>query len=193
MAIKAVIFDCFGVLVASSEESLFDVFPQHSDKLNVLYREANIGLVDREGFLEAVRDITGMSKGEQVLHHYCNVDDRDVNESAIDWARQIKTSGKFKLGLLSNVGRGWLDNFLETNLVKGLFDAEILSGEVKTMKPEPKIFLLMAKKLNVKPSECIMVDDREENIEGAKIAGMRGIVFGSTKQARSELDKILGE
>lgn len=192
MAIKAVIFDCFGVLVASSEESLFDVFPQHSEKLAKLHRDANIGLVDKKGFLVGIKQITGMSIKEQTLHHYCNVDSRDVNKSALDWASQLKDSGKFKLGLLSNVGRGWLDNFLKINSVKGLFDVEILSGEVRMMKPDPKIFLHMAARLKVKPSECIMIDDREDYIEGALLAGMQGIIFRSTKQAKSELDKILG-
>lgn len=191
MAIKAVIFDCFGVLVAAAEVTLFRAFPQYNDELLRLDMRANLGQIDKSQFLNSVAEVTGVEVKELVKHRYCNVDDRDRYMTVIEWAHQLKSSGRFKLGLLSNVGRGWLDNFLHENAIEGLFDQEILSYEERMAKPDPKIFKLMADRLGLKPDECVMIDDKPENIAGAKLAGMQGIVFTSCQQARSELDKIL--
>lgn len=191
MAIKAIIFDCFGVLVASAEITLHHAFPQYSDELLKLDEQANLGLLDRQQFLDKVSELTGVPESELIghKHHYCNVDDRD--ESAINWAHQIKQTGKYKMGLLSNIGRGWLDKFVVEKSIEGLFDVEVLSYEIGMIKPDPKIFVYIADKLGVQPNECVMIDDRPENIKGAKIAGMQGIVFKSTGQAHVELDAIL--
>lgn len=191
MAIKAIIFDCFGVLVASAEVTLYKAFPQYSKELLILDEQANIGLLSKEQFIDAVSKTIGVSPAELIKHHYCNVEDRDRNDSALDWAHKIKLSGKYKLGLLSNVGRDWLNIFLRDMDKIGLFDESILSFEVSITKPNPKIFEMMAEKLGVKPDECVMIDDRPENIAGAKTTGMQGIIFVSTRQAKSELAKIL--
>lgn len=195
MAIKAVIFDCFGVLVASAEVTLYKAFPQYGDRLEELDKQANLGLIDRQHFLDDVSQLTGQSQADLLghEHHYCNVDDRDRVESAIEWATRIKKSGKYQVAMLSNVGHGWLDNFLAENSIVNLFDTVILSCDVGMIKPDPRIFLLMSQKLGVQPSECVMIDDRAENIAGAKSIGMQGIVFASTAQARAELDIILGQ
>lgn len=191
MAIKAIIFDCFGVLVASAETSLYNAFPEYSAKLLELDNQANIGKYTKNQFLQKVSEITGVSINQLMSNNYCNVNDRDRNESAINFARQIKSEGKYKLGMLSNVGSGWLDKFLTENKIKGLFDTTILSCDVKIMKPDPRIFQLIADKMGFKPDECVMIDDRAENIEGAKSIGMRGIVFKTTAQTRAELAEIL--
>lgn len=191
MAIKAVIFDCFGVLVSASEVTLYRAFPQYRDELTDLDMRSNLGQIDKPQFLADVAEITGVTVKELVKHRYCNVDDRDRHMSVIDWAHQLKLSGQLKLGLLSNVGRGWLDNFLHENVIEGLFDQQILSCEENVVKPNPRIFKLMADRLGVEPNECVMIDDKPDNIAGAKLAGMHGIVFTSCQQAKAELDKML--
>ncbi len=193
MAIKAIIFDCFGVLIDSSETSLFHAFPQFKSQLVILNSQSDIGLLSKEQYINAVSYLTGVSGEELQKHDYCNVDNRDRNDSAIAWAHDIKTAGKYKVGLLSNVGRGWLNSFLKEMGKEDLFDASILSGEVSMVKPDPRIFKLMANRLGVKPDECVMIDDRPGNIAGARQAGMQGVVFASTKQAKAELSNILGE
>lgn len=42
-------------------------------------------------------------------------------------------------------------------------------------------------------SECVFIDDREENVQGAINVGMQGIVFKTYEQASNELKQILAE
>jgi putative hydrolase of the HAD superfamily len=41
--------------------------------------------------------------------------------------------------------------------------------------------------LEAKPEETLFVDDREDNVEGARAAGLSAIVFRGADQLRAEL------
>lgn len=42
-------------------------------------------------------------------------------------------------------------------------------------KPDPKIYLITARKLRVKPENCLVLEDAPHGIEAAKVAGMKAI------------------
>ena len=71
-----------------------------------------------------------------------------------------------------------------------MFDEMILSYDTHLVKPDPKIYLLMADKLGVDPSRCVMIEDAVENITGAKSCGMQGVVFKDVDQLESDLSKL---
>lgn len=56
-----------------------------------------------------------------------------------------------------------------------LFDDIIASGEVGLIKPNPDIYEHVLKKHNLKPEECVFMDDLIENIEGARALGINAI------------------
>lgn len=55
------------------------------------------------------------------------------------------------------------------------------SCELGLAKPDPAIFLMVARQLGTDPDRCLMVDDLAENVVGARRAGMRGLRFRGTK------------
>ncbi len=177
--------------MAAAETKLFDAFPDHREELYELDRRDNLGAFTPGEFNNQVSKITGVHVDELIKHHYCNVDIRVRDELAIEWAKQLKDSGLYKVALLSNVGHGWLNKFLADMHKVGLFDEILLSCDVAIMKPDPRVFELMAKRLGLPTNQCVMIDDKPENIVGARQAGMKGIVFTSTRQAKTELAKIL--
>ena len=59
------------------------------------------------------------------------------------------------------------------------------------IKPDTDIYKWLMDKYTLKSEECIFIDDREENIQGAINVGMQGIVFQNFIQASSELDRKL--
>lgn len=61
--------------------------------------------------------------------------------------------------------------------------------DVGETKPSPEIFLLAAKKLNVEPSECIVVEDSPIGITAAKLADMKCIAVNSNNLNHSELER----
>lgn len=70
------------------------------------------------------------------------------------------------------------------------FDGTLISADVKLVKPQPEIYTLLCEKFGLTASECFMIDDVPQNIEGAFEAGMSGFVFNEDVTAlRSALKK----
>jgi FMN phosphatase YigB (HAD superfamily) len=57
------------------------------------------------------------------------------------------------------------------------FDRLVLSYEVGHIKPHASFYRACAEAAGAPPSECVFIDDLPENVEGARAAGLRGIVF----------------
>lgn len=188
MAIKAIIFDCFGVLVTSARVALKNDYPKFKSQIDDLDHQTDYGLISRQQFNAALSGLIGLSVN-QIESRYWGSSVKV--ESAINWLRELKKTGKYKIGILSNVGHGFFNSYFDLAEQKELFDEVVLSSDVDMAKPEFEIFELTAMRLGVKPSECVMVDDIYLNIDAAKNAGMQGIWFISIDQAIDDLNKIL--
>ena len=57
--------------------------------------------------------------------------------------------------------------------IKDCFQGIAYGSEVPEGKPSPQIFLLAARKLGVKPVNCVVFEDAIAGVEGAKSAGMK--------------------
>ena len=188
MAIKAIVFDCFGVLVIAGHALLDHDYPQFVSDIEQLKLLSDTGNFSRLEFNQAVAKLIG-STPEQADEHYWN--NTKCIQPMIAFVKELKTSGKYKIGLLSNVNRDWMDKILPVFNEENLFDDMVLSGDIHIVKPDPKIYKIMASNLGVKPEECLMVDDSKINILGAEQAGMKGIVHISLEQTRREIDQLL--
>ena len=71
-----------------------------------------------------------------------------------------------------------------------LFDGRIISAEVKCVKPGPEIYGILLERFGLKAEESVFVDDMPANVEGAKRAGLRGILFDGDPDA---LERALRE
>jgi putative hydrolase of the HAD superfamily len=70
-------------------------------------------------------------------------------------------------------------------------DEIIISAEEGIAKPDPRIFRIAAERLGVRPQEAVFVDDRPENVQGARAVGMRGIQFETREQTIADVRKHL--
>jgi epoxide hydrolase-like predicted phosphatase len=188
MVTKAIIFDCFGVLVSSARNILTDSHPEFKTQIDDLGHQSDYGLISRQQFNESLAELFDMTP-EAVDIMYWGSSIRD--ETAINWVRQLKSSGKYKIGMLSNVGFGFFNKFFPESEQKELFDEVVLSSDVGMAKPEAMIFELTAQRLGVSPSQCIMIDDTALNIEVAGNVGMQVILCKSIVQTMSDLDRLL--
>lgn len=188
MVIKSVIFDCFGVLIMPGRTLLYRSFPEHAIDISDLEHQSDYGMISRTEFNKSIAELVGIAAAEVESRYY---DVNIHNSEAIEWVRELKRSGKYKIGLLSNVGRGWLDDFLTEIEQVDLFDEVVLSSDVGLIKPGVDLFKIAAEKLDTQPNECVMIDDLAVNIEGARLADMQGILFATTAQARKEFERIV--
>ena len=69
------------------------------------------------------------------------------------------------------------------------FQAIVVSGEEKLLKPDPAIYYLALDRFALKPQEALFVDDRVINIEGAEAVGMHVHLFTGTETLRRRLEE----
>jgi putative hydrolase of the HAD superfamily len=106
----------------------------------------------------------------------------------VEAVRELRAGG-FKTGMLSN---SWSTDHYDRGLLAELFDDVVISAEVQMHKPQPEIYKVAAKRLEVEPSECLFVDDLRENCEGAEEVGMTAIRFRDPAQTIARLSDLTG-
>ena len=74
-----------------------------------------------------------------------------------------------------------------------LFDDIVVSGEVKLIKPDPRIFTLLLERVGRSAGECLFIDDSQKNIAMAENLGFNTIQYHSPAQLCRELGKCLGQ
>jgi putative hydrolase of the HAD superfamily len=88
--------------------------------------------------------------------------------------------------LLSN---SWGEHYPE-HLWVGAFDAVVISGRVGLRKPDQAIFVHTAELLELRPAQCVMVDDLQANISAAVAVGMVGVLHRSYDETVDELEAL---
>jgi putative hydrolase of the HAD superfamily len=78
---------------------------------------------------------------------------------------------------------------LERLGVLGRFDAVVLAGEVRHGKPAPDIFLEAAARIDVRPDECVVIEDSLPGCRAALAAGMTVIICPSPVTAHLDFPR----
>jgi 2-haloacid dehalogenase len=70
------------------------------------------------------------------------------------------------------------------------FDGILVSGKVKLVKPDQRIFQLFLETHAVNPAQAVYIDDLPHNVEAANAVGMHGIRFTDPAALRAELVSV---
>jgi putative hydrolase of the HAD superfamily len=81
---------------------------------------------------------------------------------------------------------------VEVASVYALFDAVLESRVLGVRKPDPRFYELACEALEVKPDECVFLDDLGVNLKPARALGMHTIKVGDPTVALAELGGLLG-
>lgn len=87
------------------------------------------------------------------------------------------TKNKYRLAAITTTHKELLDWKIKKFNLDKYFEIIISSCYSGINKPNPKIYKLALKKMNVKPEESVFIDDSLNNIKGAEKIGMKGIHF----------------
>jgi 2-haloacid dehalogenase len=68
-----------------------------------------------------------------------------------------------------------------------LFRDIVVSGDERLLKPQPEIFTLLARRNGLRLADCLFVDDRFRNVQGAEAVGMTGHHFTTPEALRVAL------
>lgn len=187
--IKAIIFDCFGVLAGSAYKEIYRQAGGDLSKDNVFVSDllnfANSGQITSEELNARTAKRLGISVKE-----WTDIVNKaeQPNLELLDYVRELKS--KYKVAILSNAGSGVMERkFTKEQLA--LFDTVVVSAEVGFVKPQPEIFKLTADCLEVEVQECVFVDDLSPYVEGAAAVGMKAIQYDNFDQLKQELELVL--
>ena len=69
------------------------------------------------------------------------------------------------------------------------FDQLCFSYQVGALKPDPQAYVRTLERLGVKPAQSVFVDDVQENVEGARAAGIDAVRFVSAEALAEQLQE----
>lgn len=99
----------------------------------------------------------------------------------VRWAAE-----NYKVGLLSNIMPGFIDEMLLTGLLPKLpYDAVIDSSQVGAIKPERQIYEAAQDVAGVPPDEILLVDDSRTNVMAAEHMGWKVLWFDDFRPEES--------
>ena len=75
--------------------------------------------------------------------------------------------------------------------ILSVFDGRVISSEEKLIKPDEAIYHRLCDKYHLREEECLFIDDKLENVEGARRAGMSSLLFTDAAHLEEELQQVL--
>ena len=97
-----------------------------------------------------------------------------------------KSAEKLAVGLLSDTDiLHWQFLLKEYPFLK-IFTNPVLSFRIGTMKPDPVCYKTAAQSVNKAVNQCLFIDDRPVNVQGAKKTGMHAVEFKSPEKLLEE-------
>lgn len=140
------------------------------------------GATDLDGVLRGLADQGFRFDREAFLAAYLEVFSPIEGMAAL----VAELSGRMPLGLLSNTSPEHARLFVERTPEFAFFRAHLYSFEMGAMKPDPRLYREVARRLGLAPGDLAYVDDLAENVGGARAVGMEGFLFtgeGSLRRA----------
>ncbi len=179
--INAVIFDLDGTVVDSMwmwkaidieylgrfgiplPEDLQKTISGMSFSETAVYFKEKFGIPDS---LEKIKDDWNAMAMDKYLHEV------PLKPGVLDFLKKLKAAG-MKTGIATSNSRELALAVLEAQGLAPYFDEVHMSCEVKSGKPAPDIYLLVAEYLKESPEHCLVFEDISEGIKAGKAAGMK--------------------
>lgn len=204
MSTKAVIFDLDGVIV-STDDYHYRAWKAMADEEKIYFDRA---------INERLRGVSRMESLEIILEkaekEYSTKEKNQMAEKKNSLYRELLnelTPNDILPGVMKV-----LDDLKENNVkisigssskntpiilekigLKNYFNAVADGNEIKNSKPDPEVFLLAAKKLEIDPEECLVVEDADAGVEAALAGNMKVLAVGyasSNPKANYKFDDL---
>lgn len=194
--IKNIILDMGNVLLDYDPQASLDKLEVTSEAQPIILKELfggpewiqrDLGLISINEMYEGVKSRVPERYHTQ-LKKCCEQWDICMTEldGAKEFCESVKEQG-FGIYILSNASMSFYEYFTR-HFDLSFFDGVIVSADVHIVKPDIRIYQYLLDKYKLVAHECLFIDDREDNVEGAKEAGMSAYQF---KNSFKELQNLL--
>ncbi len=194
-----ILFDVGGVLLTNGWDraeraAAVEQFDLDAQELETRHAEVagawERGEIDRDQYLDAVVFYEPRSFSRDEFFDFILAQSHVLPNGALPILKEISAANHHMLGALNNEAR-------ETNEFRfGKFELRrylkvaFSSCYVGLRKPEPAMYRRTLDILGSRPYRTLFIDDREENVAGAKAAGMKAIRFSGAEALRNELVRL---
>ena len=113
---------------------------------------------------------------------------QDAVAESVDALAQLRARGH-RLLALTNWSAETFPIARERFAFLGWFEHIVVSGEVKLVKPDPRIFELTVRRTGLEPARTLYIDDSAANVAAAAALGFRAHHFAGPAEMRAELDR----
>lgn len=178
--IRTIIFDFGDIFINLDKPGTYRELEKHNiegytEKIKNTNLAYERGLISSEDFINNyILEYNNLEK-KQVIDSW-NAVLMDFPEYRFRFIKKLSEEKDYKLILLSNTNEIHIDR-VKTNVpffkdFKNCFDAFYLSYEINYRKPDAAIYKFVLEKHNLKPDECLFIDDTNENTEAAASLGI---------------------
>lgn len=187
--IKALIFDMDGVVI-NSEPLHFIATKQLLKRYGKEFTWEDhlkfLGTTEEYTWSKLAKDLNLKKDHNQLMEEKTKIfvklieTEGKAMKGALELLKDLK--GKTLLALASNSPYAHVAAVLSRLHLQDTFDTILCENDVTHPKPHPEIYLKAAERLNVKPEECIVIEDSPVGIEAGKKARMHCIGLASSFQ-----------
>ena len=196
---KAILFDFDGVIGKTMEDN-YRAWKYAFSKYNIPVDKTEYFLLEGMSVKKIAEHFLKNNRKNNVMveelvkskeEHYAKNNSFKLYSGVKRLISFLKKKG-YLLGLVSGGSYERISDSLKTELIK-CFDVVITGDAVAECKPHPEPYLTAAKKLSVKPSDCIAVENAPLGVESAKRSGMHCAAVCSTlnKKYLTNADKTI--
>jgi putative hydrolase of the HAD superfamily len=192
--IQAIIFDCFGVLY---EDAFKEFIEHHTHTATEARHYYDLALASDRSLVSDAQFYAELAQlsGDDPAAIQRRLNDTSVlNRALVPFIERLRAH-HYRIGLLSNADRAFLDHFLDAHEVRHLFDLTLASSETRYVKPQREIFELMLERLRVPAAAALFVDDSARNAHAATSYGLVGLHYQNPPRLIAQLHQlgVLGE
>jgi beta-phosphoglucomutase len=186
---KAFIFDLDGVIVDTARyhylawqkianELDIDFTLEHNELLKGVSRVRSLDIILEIGKVDASQEDKNRwltQKNEEYLTYLVDMDQSELLPGVLSMLQYLKEKDqRIALGSASKNARP----ILEKTGIRHYFDAIVDGNDVSNAKPDPEVFLIAAKLLDVSPENSIVFEDSVAGVQAANIGKMTSIGIG---------------
>lgn len=196
--IKNIVFDFGGVLLTEDNSwllidktrKLLGVDTKRlKEAWNFAWPDARSGKINEDEFFKKfLQYLTNDSRPDLVSKLKSIYRKRSEGLDTLELLPKLRRN--YKLFVLTNAAKDWLQFKIDEFNLKGYFDLIISSCGEGVAKPNKEFFLILIKKGKIDQKETLFIDNFERNIKPARELGFQTILFKNKKQMIQEMEKM---
>ncbi|MDX1681043.1 MAG: HAD family phosphatase [Akkermansiaceae bacterium] len=182
MAIRAVLFDFDGILV-DTEWAIYQAwlrtFQAHDHDLPLeLYTRCIGSDFDTWSPKTHLEELTGNAfdwhdlDAKRQIEIRRDLEDQREMEGTQDCLKTLAAQC-IPAAVVSSSSHDWVDGWLDRLDLRIHFQTIVCRGDAERIKPAPDLYLEAARRLALKPEQCLVIEDSLNGVRSAKAAGMK--------------------